>query len=60
MALAPRTCDCCWNSIATRPAASGASEVSVLYRGGDPRDMMHMASTDGSKGNTPTSIGGFD
>ena len=59
-ALAPRTCDCCWNSIATRTAGSGASEVSVLYRGGEPRDMMHMASIDGAKWNAPSSIGGFD
>ena len=57
--LAPRTCDCCWNSIATRAGAGGASEVSVLYRGGEPRDMMHMASSDGAKWNTPSSIGGF-
>lgn len=56
-ALAPRTCDCCWNSIAARP---GSAEVSVLYRGGEPRDMMHMASTDGAKWNAPASIGGFD
>ncbi len=55
-ALVPRTCDCCWNSIATR--ADG--EVSVLFRGGEPRDMMHMASNDGAKWNTPASIGGFD
>ena len=60
VALAPRTCDCCWNSIATRPGASGEGEVSVLYRGGEPRDMMHMASTGGAKWNTPASIGGFD
>ena len=60
IALAPRTCDCCWNSIATRTGAGGANEVSVLYRGGEPRDMMHMASTDGTRWNTPASIGGFD
>ena len=56
VALAPRTCDCCWNSIATRPDG----EVSVLYRGGDPRDMLHMASKDGSTWQKPVSIGGFD
>ncbi len=59
-ALVPLTCDCCWNSVATRPAAGGASEVSVLYRGGDPRDMMHMASASGAKWSAPSSIGGFD
>ena len=32
----------------------------MLYRGDEPRDMMHMASSDGSKWNTPASIGGFD
>ena len=57
VALAPRTCDCCWNSIA---APHGSGEVSVLYRGGEPRDMMHMASTDGAKWNAPASIGRFD
>lgn len=56
VALAPRTCDCCWNSIATRLDG----EVSVLYRGGDPRDMLHMASKDGSAWQAPVSIGGFD
>ena len=56
VALAPRACDCCWNSIATRPDG----EVSVLYRGGDPRDMLHMASKDGSAWQPPVAIGGFD
>lgn len=56
VALAPRTCDCCWNSIAARPGG----EVSVLYRGGDPRDMLHMASKDGVTWPAPASIGGFD
>ena len=60
LALAPRTCDCCWNSIATHADANGASEVSVLYRGGEPRDMMHIASTDGTRWNTPAAIGNFD
>lgn len=59
VALAPRTCDCCWNSIATRVGSGGEGEVSVLYRGGEPRDMMHMASSDGAKWNPPASIGGF-
>ena len=59
VALAPRTCDCCWNSIATRPEVGGVGEVSVLYRGGEPRDMMHMASSDGAQWNPPASIGGF-
>lgn len=54
IAVAPRTCDCCWNSI-----AATAGEVSVLFRGGDPRDMMHVASRDGSNWGKPVSIDGF-
>ena len=56
LALVAQTCDCCWNSIATR--ADG--EVSVLYRGGAPRDMLHMASKDGATWLPPAPIGGFD
>jgi hypothetical protein len=56
MALAPRTCDCCWNSIATR----SDGEVSVLFRGGEPRDMMHMASIDGATWNAAAPVGAFD
>lgn len=53
--LAPRTCECCWNSIAVLPAG----EVSVLYRGDTPRDMMHIASPDGAAWGKPVSIDGF-
>lgn len=60
IALVPRTCDCCWNSIATRPGSNVDGEVSVLFRGNEPRDMMHMASGNGTKWNSPASIGGFD
>ena len=55
VALAPRTCDCCWNSIAAAPSG----QVSVLYRGGEPRDMMHIASADGATWGKPVSIDGF-
>ncbi|MSQ18957.1 MAG: exo-alpha-sialidase [Betaproteobacteria bacterium] len=41
--LAPRTCDCCWNSLA--PLAEGG--VAVLYRGDEPRDMMLITARTG-------------
>ncbi|MEO7402383.1 MAG: sialidase family protein, partial [Burkholderiales bacterium] len=54
--LAPRTCECCWNSLAV--AADGS--VSALYRGESPRDMMHVGSRDGVSWTKPASVGGFD
>ena len=54
--LAPRTCDCCWNSVAAAPDGS----VSALYRGHDPRDMMHIGSRDGKAWRNTGSVGGFD
>ncbi|MBL8383966.1 MAG: exo-alpha-sialidase [Burkholderiales bacterium] len=55
VAVAPRTCDCCWNSI----AANGA-EVSLLFRGGEPRDMMHAASRDGTAWSKAVSVDNFN
>lgn len=53
--LAPSTCDCCWNSLAVSPAG----EVSALYRGEQPRDMMLVTSKNGTAWRQTGSIGGF-
>jgi hypothetical protein len=54
--LAPKTCDCCWNSLAAAP--DGA--ISVLFRGAEPRDMMHVISRNGTAWRHTGSIGNFD
>jgi hypothetical protein len=51
--IAPRTCECCWNSIAAR-----GDETVVLFRGDAPRDMMASASRDGRTWSTPVSVDG--
>jgi hypothetical protein len=43
--LDARTCECCWNRLATSPSGSAA----VLYRDADPRDLAVASSTDGGK-----------
>ena len=54
--LAPRTCDCCWNSLA--PLAEGG--VAVMYRGDEPRDMMLLTSRSGDTWRNHGSIGQFN
>ena len=55
-ALAPRTCDCCWNSLA--PMADGG--VAVFYRGDEPRDMMLLTSRTGDTWRNHGSVGRFN
>lgn len=43
LTLAPKTCDCCSNSLLSAPLAP----VYVLYRAGSPRDMSMVSSNDG-------------
>jgi hypothetical protein len=47
--LDARTCECCWN----RVASPRAGEAIVLYRDQEPRDMAAAATTDGGKAWTP-------
>jgi BNR repeat-like domain len=55
-ALAPRTCDCCWNSLT--PLADGG--VAVFYRADEPRDMMLLTSRTGEAWRNHGSIGQFN
>ncbi len=54
--LAPRTCDCCWNSL----AAMVDGGVAVFYRGDTPRDMMLLTSRAGDTWRNHGSIGQFN
>lgn len=53
--LADHTCNCCWNRIAVMPDRG----VRVLYRGGEPRDMMLAASPDGQAWRYLGAVGRF-
>lgn len=53
---APKTCECCWNSVA--PLENGT--VAVLFRARSPRDMQVVTSRDsGANWNPPTTVGNF-
>lgn len=49
------TCNCCWNRVVTGPG----SAIGVLYRGGEPRDMMLATSSDGASWKRLGAVGGF-
>jgi hypothetical protein len=52
---APKTCECCWNSIA--PLSNGG--VAILFRDRSPRDMKVVTSAGGSGWHTPVAVGDF-
>jgi hypothetical protein len=53
---APKTCECCWNSLA--PLAGGG--IAILFRGRAPRDMHVVTSQDaGQEWSKPVPVGGF-
>jgi hypothetical protein len=52
---APKTCECCWNSIV--PMSSG--EVAILFRDRSPRDMKVVTSRGLEGWNTPVAVGDF-
>lgn len=53
---APKTCECCWNSI----APLGGGKVAILFRDRSPRDMRIVTSrSDGQGWLTPVSVGDF-
>jgi hypothetical protein len=52
---APKTCECCWNSIV--PMSSG--EVAILFRDRSPRDMKVVTSRGMDGWNTPVAVGNF-
>ena len=52
---APKTCECCWNSIA--PLSNGG--VAILFRDRSPRDMKVVTSRGGEGWNTPVPVGDF-
>lgn len=55
--LDPETCECCWNTLVTRPDG----KVAILYRNKDPRDMAILQSADaGHTWSEPITVGGFD
>lgn len=53
---APKTCECCWNSIT--PLISG--EVAILFRDRAPRDMKVVISRGSTGWSSPVSVGNFD
>ena len=53
--VAPKTCECCWNSIV--PLASG--DVAILFRDRSPRDMKVVTSRGPSRWNMPVAVGNF-
>jgi hypothetical protein len=68
LTLVDKTCECCWNALATAPGTGGGTgapgsagaRVWVLYRQASPRDMAVIASADGGKTWGPPSVaGGF-
>jgi len=54
--VAPRTCDCCWNSVAALPDGGAA----LYFRGAEPRDMMLATSRTGEAWRNLGSIGKFN
>jgi tetratricopeptide (TPR) repeat protein len=53
---APKTCECCWNSLA--PLADGG--IAILFRARAPRDMHVVTSSNaGLEWNKPVPVGGF-
>jgi hypothetical protein len=55
--LVEKTCECCWNALATAPGG----RVWVLYRQLSPRDMAVVASADGGRTwGAPSVAGNFD
>jgi hypothetical protein len=53
---APKTCECCWNSLA--PLSGGG--IAILFRARSPRDMHVVTSRDaGSDWSKPVPVGGF-
>ncbi len=54
--LAARTCECCWNTV-----ASDGAQVAVLYRAVAPRDMRLITSSDrGATWNQASTAGAFN
>jgi photosystem II stability/assembly factor-like uncharacterized protein len=54
--LDDKTCECCWNTLVTRPDG----KVAVLYRDCGPRDMAIIQSPDaGHTWSEPTTVGTF-
>jgi hypothetical protein len=53
---APKTCECCWNSLAPLEKDS----IAVLYRARHPRDMRVVTSSNrGNSWSEPTAVGNF-
>jgi hypothetical protein len=53
---APKTCECCWNSIT--PLASG--DVAILFRDRSPRDMKVVTSRGNAGWKSPVTVGNFN
>ena len=43
---APKTCECCWNSLAPISGSGGGGGIAILFRARAPRDMHVVTSTD--------------